>query len=218
MTSGVSFFVLGEHLTIGQVRGCRVDYRAHATDNAAEEEERQPWEMRSDESAEAFKAFCDYRGMGKASLNALYLRYRSGTSEGPPPTRRMRTLSEWCARYDWVERRKAWRRFLADIQAEETMRSVREMAQRQAADAQQFQALAVKLLHYLGGWDEDAGQFKLREDAEYRFQDAVRMFKVGFEAERVARGEAASIVEERGARKDLSELSEAELAKMADDP
>ena len=205
-----------------------MDYRESAKDNApecaAEEEERQPWEMRPDESAEAFKAFCDYRGMGKASLNALYVRYRSGTSESPPPTRRMRTLSEWCARYDWVERRKAWRRFLADIQAEETMRSVRDMAQRQAADAQQFQALAVKLLHFLGGWDEDAGEFKLLTNDEgevdayrYRFQDVVRLLKVGFEAERVAMGEAASIVEERGARRDLSELSEAELAEMADD-
>jgi len=180
------------------------------------EEERLAWDIRPDESSEAYRAFCDYREMGKASLNALWERYRSDAVPTPPTTR-MRTLGEWSRRYDWVERRRAWVQFTAEIRAEQTLRATRDMADRQARDAAHMQALAMEMLDLLGGWNEETGKFELRPDAEYRFQDVVRLFKVGVEAERVARGEATSIVEERGRVLDVAEMSDDELLEMSDD-
>ncbi len=181
-----------------------------------DDEEHLPWEMRPDESAEQYRAFSDYRDMGRASLEALWRRYRSGNVKSPP-TVRLRTLAEWSRTYEWVERRRAWVAFQDEIRREEALQTVREMAERQARDASQLQAAAMAVLDLLTGYDEETGEFQLKPDAEYRYQDVVRLFKVGFEAERIARGEAASIVEERQQRRDLTQLSDAELDDLIGD-
>lgn len=177
------------------------------------EEERLPWEMQPGESAEQYAAFCDYRDMGKASLSGLWERYRSGV--GPePPTRRLRTLAEWSRAGNWVERRRAWRRFEDDLRREAAARASQEMGDRQARDAARLQNLAMDIVDLLGGFNEETGEFELDPKAEYRFQDVVRLYKTGFEAERVARGEASQIVEERGRKRDLSTLSDDDLDEI----
>lgn len=191
-------------------------YPTNAPNDDYNDEERLPWEMRLDESAEQYRAFCDYRDMGRASLQSLLQRYRSGYIKSPP-TNRLRTLAEWSRVYEWVERRRAWVAFRDEVSREETLQTIREMTERQARDATQLQSAAMAVLDLLAGYDEETGKFKLRPDAEYRVQDIVRMFKVGFEAERVARGEAASIIEERRQRRDMTQLSDAELDDMIGD-
>lgn len=175
-------------------------------------EEQLPWERKSEESAESFRAFCDYQAMGKASLQRLHAHYKGAAIENPPTTR-LRTLSEWSSRYDWVARRAAWVEFQAEVRTEAATRTSREMGERQARDATKLQGAAMAVLDLLAGYDEESEKFVLLPDAEYRFQDVVRLFKTGFEAERVARGEAAQIIEERGAKRarDVAELSDDEL-------
>jgi hypothetical protein len=198
-------------------------------DKWVDEDERLPWEMQPDETAEEYSAFSDYRDMGKASLSGLWERYRSGAVVDPP-TRRLRTLAEWCRVHNWVERRREWARFKGELRLEAAGRASQEMGDRQgpeaagkasqkmgdgqARDAAGLQNLAMGIVDLLGGYNEETGEFELHPDAEYRFQDVVRLFKTGFEAERVARGEASQIVEERGRKRDLSTLSDDELDEL----
>ena len=70
-----------------------------------DQQQRWPWERLPDESADAFQAFCDYRGMVKASIDVLAARYR-GIEVRPRhpgtrydgwavPARQTRTLNVW---------------------------------------------------------------------------------------------------------------------------
>jgi len=180
-----------------------------------DQEESLPWEQRLDETTEQYRAFCDYRDMAKASLNALWEYYRSTCAD--PPTKRLRTLAEWSSNFSWVARRKEWWAFADEIKREAALLATREMGERQARDAVKIQSAAMAILDLLAGYDEMTGEFVLREDAEYRFQDVVRLFKTGVEAERVARGEAATIIEKRRRKTDLSQLSDEELDALADE-
>ena len=180
-------------------------------------EELLPWEMQPEESAESYRAFCDYRAMGKASLQRLHARYKSGAIDRPP-TARLRTLSEWSSRFDWVARREAWVQFQEEVRAEAAVAASREMGERQAKDAARLQSAAMSVLDLLTGYDEELDKYVLDGDG-YSLLDVVRLFKAGFQAERVARGEAAQIIEERGekANRELSELSDDELRGMVDE-
>lgn len=186
-----------------------------------EAEERWPWERLAGESAEAFQAFCDYRGMVKASIDVLADRYREVEKRprrpglrydgGPVPTRRTRTLNKWSVDYHWVERRTAWVEFQREVEAEAAAEESRRCGTRQARDAAKLQSSAMAVLDLFAGYDEETGTFRI-DGERFGAIDIVRMWKAGFEAERALAGLASEIHEKQV--KDLAELSDEDLDKL----
>ena len=96
--------------------------------------------QRDDETKRAHIAFVDYALMGPGrSLRQLHARYRralrdrvqTGIEPGTekPPTRRLSTLGEWSARFDWQQRIEAWTAELKQADQvlwEERRRAIRE--------------------------------------------------------------------------------------------
>jgi hypothetical protein len=92
-----------------------------------------PWERRPDESNPAWEAFASYRDMGSA---------RSGAKVAKSLGKSIQLINGWSAKYDWVERSRAFDRHEDAVQVEaykdQTKKIVRQQTQ-----------LADKLLRHL---------------------------------------------------------------------
>jgi len=169
---------------------------------------RKLWERMPKESDRAFAKFCAYRDMG-AQRSLVKLRQPHKGEKGW--TRR--AVEDLCERRRWVSRAAAWDDEQDRARLEAQNRAIAEMTERQARDGLDMQKLARGAMT---GWvtkDPQTGQFVLAR--ELSPSETVRLYRVGFDVERMARGEPterAAVQEEQlpweEQRKKLIEMRE----------
>lgn len=138
-----------------------------------------PWERLKNETSKAYEAFCVYRDLGTE---------RSITKTSQTLNKNRTTIGEWSTKFDWVKRAAAW--------DDEQDRIAREIAQKEQAEEirkmrKRHSDLAKKMLETaeaaLDAFDTD----------DIKASDISRMVDVASKLERISRGDAGEVVEER---------------------
>jgi hypothetical protein len=149
-----------------------------------------PWERMAGESSKAYARFCEYRELG-ADRSLSKLSRSHGDQEGWS----RRALEDLSERWRWQARASAW----DDEQDQERRRAqaqaAAEMAERQARDGADMQRLARGAMAKWVKQDPDTGQLVLATSLSPA--DAARLYRLGFEIERTARGEPTIVTDER---------------------
>ena len=160
------------------------------------EEDRDPWERRSDETLPAWEAFVVYRDLG--------LR-RSQRKTCDALAKNRTTVQQWAAKYDWKRRCEAWDAEIDRKRREEEIEGVRKMRRRHIEAAEQLQDVGIAKVKDLK---------TKKERAKMSATEAVRFIREGVNIERVARGEPEDVLEARVTGASDAETNRA-LSKLA---
>lgn len=137
--------------------------------------EPEPWERQFDESAQAFEAFACYRDMGAARSTAKVSRVLCKS---------VSLMNRWSAEHDWVKRVAAWDAEKDRVARETQIKDIIEMRQRHAAIAKKMMDTADHALEHI------------RPD-EVSTNEIARLVEIASKLERIARGDAGEVIEER---------------------
>jgi len=132
------------------------------------------WERLPGESAKAYEAFCVYRDLGPSERSLEKARKML------PKPRSRKWIGEWSAKYNWVERAKAYDDYIEKRKREEKEKAILEMADRQARLAIAFQQRVAQRLQEL-------------DPSELSPSDLAKWFDVAAKIERLNRGEPTEI-------------------------
>lgn len=138
-----------------------------------------PWERLKNETSKAYEAFCVYRDLGTE---------RSITKTSQTLDKNRTTVGEWSTKYDWVKRAAAWDdeqdRIAREIAQKEQAKAIREMRKKHANLASAMLLKATKALSKI-------------PDDEIKAGDVTRMVDIASKLERISRGDAGEVFEER---------------------
>lgn len=137
--------------------------------------EPEPWERQLNETSRAWEAFTVYRDMG-ASRSIVKVSRELGKNRV--------TLEEWSTKYDWVKRCAAWDAEKDRVARETQIKDIIEMRQRHAAIAKKMMDTADHALEHI------------RPD-EVSTNEIARLVEIASKLERIARGDAGEVIEER---------------------
>lgn len=135
----------------------------------------EPWEMQKGETSKAFQAFCVYRDLG-------YERSIPKVCEALKKNKT--TITDWCSKYEWVNRAAAWDEEQDRIVREKQIKDIVKMRQRHAKIASDMLEKAARALNSI-------------PPEEIKPQDISRMVDVASKLERLSRGDTSEVVEER---------------------
>ena len=136
----------------------------------ADDTDRQPWDMRDDETAKAFGAFTAYRDMGSSrSLRRL-------AESGNNAASNLRQMAKWSGEHDWPDRAAAWDRHVDREVQDDQVEAIKIMRRRHAAIAAGALAKVGARISTI-----DADRLTVNETA--------RLMEVAYKMERIARGE-----------------------------
>jgi len=147
------------------------------------------WERMPGESAKAFGKFCAYRDLGPGRSLAR-LRQQHGNEKGWSRAG-LEALSQ---RWRWVARAEAWDEEQDRLRRQAQSEAIREMAERQARDGLDMQKLARTAMRKWLKEDPESGQLTLA--TTLRPAEAARLYELGFDVERVARGEPTQVTQD----------------------
>jgi hypothetical protein len=129
----------------------------------------EPWDRQEDEPPKAFAAFRQYLDLGVTrSLRKL--------ADSTERVAGWSTLSDWSARFHWVERARQWEEEQGRIEVLEMGEKVREMRRAHAGIGTMLIAKAARRLNEI-------------EPADLSPREALAMIELGSKLERQARGE-----------------------------
>jgi len=149
-----------------------------------------PWERMLGESSKAYARFCAYREMGpERSLSKLR---QSHEGEEGWSRRALEDLSE---RWRWHSRAAAWDDEQDRVRRLAQAQAAAEMAERQARDGADMQRLARGAMAKWVKTDPETGQLVLATNLSPA--DVARLYRLGFDIERTARGEPTVVTDER---------------------
>ena len=134
-----------------------------------------PWERQTGEGPRAWEAFQVYRDLGQGRSIR-----KAADSLGRSPLH----LSELSAKHGWVERAAAWDAELDRLARKAQIAAVKRMRK---VHADLGERMLVRAAEALDSIPEDA----------LSAADVCRMVEVGSKLERIARGDAGEVVEER---------------------
>jgi len=140
------------------------------------------WERMPGETDKAFTKFCEYRDMGsQRSLVKLRQLHKGekGWTRG--------AIEDLSNRWRWVARAAAWDNEQDRLRLEAQAKVTSEMAERQARDGQDMQKLARGAMVKWLKQDPETGQLTLAR--ELTPSETTRLYRLGFDVERLARGE-----------------------------
>lgn len=130
-----------------------------------------PWERMEGESIQAFNSFVEYRDMQpKRVVNRV----------------KNKSAKNWSQKYKWVDRAKAYDDFLDEIRRKEQQKDIAKMRDRHAKVATEMLDKAQTALAMLDPDDVSA-------------QDIARLVDIATKLERISRGDAGEVVEQREA-------------------
>lgn len=135
----------------------------------------EPWERQKGETSKAYAGFCAYRDLGPD---------RSIRKAGEVLGKNQTTLEQWSARNDWVKRAGAWDAEQDRITRQAQIDEIKKMRKRHADLANAMLVKAAKALQ------------RIPED-EIKAGDVSRMVETAAKLERISRGDAETVVEER---------------------
>lgn len=135
----------------------------------------EPWERQKGETSKAWEAFSIYRDMGADRSHAKLSQRLSKNT---------RTIAEWSKKYEWVKRAAAWDAEQDRIARQSQIDEIKKMRKRHADLAS---AMLVKAARALQRIPED----------EIKATDVSRMVETASKLERISRGDAGEVVEER---------------------
>lgn len=131
------------------------------------------WDRQKDESSKAYAAFCVYRDLGPdRSLEKV--------RQNLDKPRSRKWLGEWCAKYNWVERTKAYDDYLEKKKREEKEKAILDMAERHARLAMAFQQRVAERLREI-------------DPSELSPSDMAKWLDIATKLERISRGEPTEI-------------------------
>lgn len=134
------------------------------------------WERQQGETTKAYAAFCVYRDLGPdRSLEKVRKEYEKNGKKIS-----VKFLGRWSAKYNWVERARAYDDYLDYKKREEQEKAIRDMAERHAKVAMLFQQ---KVLERLQGINP----------SELSPADLARWLDVATKLERLSRGKPTEI-------------------------
>jgi len=133
-----------------------------------------PWERQSDESPEAYRAFCFYRSLGseKRSLEAVACKASKRLRKGKSTPG---YINGWSAKYHWVERAAAYDDHLDEIRRKADEKAIVEMSKKHAEGMRKIFDKGLKRIEGLG-------------DEDIRGGLALELAMNGMKGERLARG------------------------------
>jgi hypothetical protein len=149
-----------------------------------------PYERQPGESTKAYAAFCIYRDLGpnRGLREACRQFYGEGRAN-------LAQLDTWSSRWNWVSRAKAWDDELDRVNREAQAKARRDMAERHAKVGMALQDKAIRRLAAM-------------QPDELSTADMTRYLIEGCKLEAVARGEPATIAEQRHTGQDGPPLSQ----------
>lgn len=139
-----------------------------------------PWERQNGETPKAFDAFVIFRGLNPQERNGKIVAKQLGKSYS--------LMQMWSAKYGWVKRAAAW--------DEEQDRIKREAEQRAQIEAikemrKRHTKVAVKMI------DKAESAIDSLLAGEIKAADIPRIVDIATKLERISRGDAGEVVEER---------------------
>ena len=135
----------------------------------------EPWERQKGETSRAYEAFCTYRDLGPN---------RSQSKTSQKLGKNSRTIADWSTKYDWVKRAAAWDAEQDRIARQAQIDEIKKMRKRHADLATAMLVKAAKALQ------------RIPED-EVKASDVSRLVETASKLERISRGDAGEVVEER---------------------
>ena len=137
--------------------------------------EPEPWERQINESSQAFEAFAAYRDMGAARSTAKVSRLLCKS---------VTLMNRWSSEHDWVKRCAAWDAEKDRVARESQIKGIIEMRERHAAIAKKMMDTA------------DHALDNIKPD-EVSTNEIARLVEIASKLERISRGDAGEIIEER---------------------
>ena len=135
----------------------------------------EPWERQKGETSRAFEAFAVYRDMGAG---------RSINKTAQKLSKNRTTIADWSTKYEWVKRVAAWDAEQDRIARQNQIDEIKKMRKRHTDLAS---AMLVKAARALQRIPED----------EIKATDVSRMVETASKLERISRGDAGDVIEER---------------------
>lgn len=135
----------------------------------------EPWERQKGETSRAYEAYTVYRDMGPNRSQAKVSKELGKNS---------RTIADWSAKYEWVKRAAAWDAEQDRIARQQNTEEIKKMRKRHTDLAS---AMLVKAARALQRIPED----------EIKAADVSRMVETASKLERISRGDAGDVIEER---------------------
>lgn len=135
----------------------------------------EPWERQKGETSRAYEAFAAYRDLGPN---------RSQSKTSKKLGKNSRTIADWSTKYDWVKRAAAWDAEQDRLARQAQIDEIKKMRKRHTDLAS---AMLVKAARALQRIPED----------EIKAADVSRMVETASKLERISRGDAGDVVEER---------------------
>ncbi len=144
-----------------------------------------PWERLPGETDKQWAAFCVYRDLKNIADPTSS---RSIERAGEVLGKSSRTLEPWSSKNRWVERAEAWdtdqERIVRELAQKEMQEEIRRMLKRQAEAGKFAQVKAIKALNKI-------------PDEDIKPSDVARLLEAGSKLERIGRGYAGDVIEER---------------------
>lgn len=137
----------------------------------------EPWEQQEGETSKAFEAFCVYRDLGPSRSVAKACRML-GKSKG--------TLERWTTKYQWTQRATAWDAEVARVKTQAHLEELKRMRDRHAQLGEKMVAVALQAMEELS-----SRPHRISGTA------ATQMAAEGTKIERLSRGDAGDVIEER---------------------
>lgn len=135
----------------------------------------EPWERQKGETSRAYEAFTVYRDMGPD---------RSQSKVCKKLSKNRATIGDWSTKYEWVKRATAWDAEQDRIARQSQIDEIKKMRKRHADLATAMLVKAAKALQ------------RIPED-EVKASDVSRLVETASKLERISRGDAGEVVEER---------------------
>ncbi|AEG18655.1 hypothetical protein [Methanobacterium paludis] len=149
----------------------------------------QIWTRQKGERSKAFHLFCIYRDLGPTrSIEKVRLKFGESKGESISSTQ----LEKYSSNNNWVERSEAYDDYVDERQREKNINAIENMNERQAEDAVLIQKEALDDLQDATEDERSMASLESRKNA------AARTWKIGVDAERLARGVATEKVEQSG--------------------
>lgn len=165
----------------------------------------QIWTRRKGESSKAYGLFCKYRDIGPSRTLEMVIENLTEDHQTSPDS-----LKQFSRKWDWVRRAEDYDDYLDEQQREKNLESIREMNERQAADAVLIQKEGLSALQSVYDDSESKAAIETRKKA------AASTWEIGVRNERLARGVATERTEQRGRVKHDFNGDDEELLKDPD--
>lgn len=154
-----------------------------------------PWDRQRSESTRSYERFCTYRDMPPRERTLSRVAKLFGVTKA--------AIDALSCRYRWVERAEKWNQYKDEQKRQAELEAIKDMARRQAEQAESFQSALVIPLRALTKKLTKDGQLSTADFEDLSISDlydyvlsSARAFGGVVNVERIARGEPTEIQEQ----------------------